>query len=136
MIDIFRFLLARKLAKTYGLPVCDILLPTGCDCIFEEVLNKECVTDEYGGNINLVEFSISCMLGMSIPVIGIYFLVKLIFVRCKILYASVIPTLAPDTLDWLKLLYCVCPEAFYFKVLRDWSDEDDSDVWEDTQVSE
>lgn len=115
----FKTLVAKQLAEEYELPVWDILLPTGPDCIIEKVLHEEGVTDEEGYYVDIVDFSISCLLGMAIPIIGFWFLGKLLIGRAKIMYTCVIPFLRPDTRDWVMLLFSLFPCIFYFIVWKD-----------------
>lgn len=135
MIVIFKLLVAKELALDYELPVFDILLPTGADCIIESVLRYEDVTDEYGCTVDIVDTSIRYLLFAAIPYVGLIFLCLLFIYRCKLMYLHIIPTLDSKVSDWARLFYCIAPGLFYFKLWKDWRRYGGSGLWKDEEIS-
>lgn len=114
----FKLLACWKLSEEYNLKKYDVFLPTGCDCILEEVLSQKEILDVYGCTIDIVQSNIGYLLIMGIPVAGIpVFFFRMIW-RCRILYDYIIPGLIPDISDWKRLCYCLVPPLFYYRLWR------------------
>lgn len=133
----FKRLAAFRIAKAYGFYCWDVLLPTGADCIYEQLLREEGVVDEFGQNIDIIDMSIDKLIHCCIPIFGVFYMISLIYNRFLILHNYIVPCLVAEDVefsDWQQLIFTLIPPAFYLYIFRTWRKEeyDDISVREDT----